>query len=60
MRFDCGEVAAGKEMLQCLSAGVAQLAAIAKVTAVTPTDQRYLLHRVQSFVERATRLSSGG
>ena len=60
MRFDRGEVAAGKQILERLWAGVAQLAAIAKVATLTPTDQCHRHHRFRLFAERAAGLSSGG
>ncbi len=59
-RFDRGEVAAGKQILECLWDGVAQLAAIAKVATLTQTDQGHHHHRFRLFAERAARLSSGG
>src|SRR5690606_33274721 len=60
MGFDRGEVAVGKQILQGLGAGVAQLAAKAKVAPFTPTDQRHPPHRFRVVAESAARLSSAG
>jgi hypothetical protein len=60
MRFDRGEVAVGKQILERLWAGVAQLAAVTKVAPLTPTDQDYYLHRFRLFAEKAEGLSRGG
>jgi len=60
MRFDRGEVATGKQIFERMRAGLAQLAAVAKVAALTSNDQIHCLHRFRLFAERAAGLSSEG